>query len=326
MVLKKLIKMNRGWVTNKIQPIALGLLTVALWGSNPTVTKIGIAGVTPLQYAMLRAILASGFYILTLLVVSKNFMRAIRKLRFMDYIMLVAVGLLQTTVFFYALAVGVSYVPAGIAAVLVNTQPLFTVFFSVIIFKERLSLKAGLGIVVAFLCIPLVVIPQLHGDANAKGFIILIIGAVAWSASILIFKRSVPRDFSPFFVAILQMWFGTTALVLLTGIFSKVNFSAIPLTTEWSLLYTATLGTCIPYTLWFFLLRRFQASYISTFTFMIPVFGLFFGVILLGEKLSPIQILGVSGVIAGVMMVVLTPVKNNRSSLKIEVPQTRKGF
>jgi len=49
---------------------------------------------------------------------------------------------------------------------------------------------------------------------------------------------------------------------------------------------------------------------------MIPVFGLFFGVILLGEKLSPIQILGVSGVIAGVMMVVLTPIKNNRSFLK----------
>ncbi len=208
---------------------------------------------------MLRAILASGFYILTLLVVGKNFILAIRKLRFKDYIMLGVVGLLQTTVFFYALAVGVSYVPAGIAAVLVNTQPLFTVFFSVIIFKERLSLRAGLGIVVAFLCIPLVVIPQLHGDTNAKGFIILMIGAVAWSASILIFKRSVPRDLNPFFVAILQMWFGTTVPALLTGIFSKVNFSAIPPITEWSLLYTATLGTFPLY------LVVFLASTISGF-------------------------------------------------------------
>ncbi len=312
--------MNRVRVINKIQPIALGLLTVALWGSNPTATKIGIAGVAPLQYAMLRATLASGFYILTLLVVGRNFIAALRKLRFTDYVMLGVVGLLQTTVFFYALAVGVSYVPAGIAAVLVNTQPLFTVFLSVTIFKERLSLKAGLGIVVAFLCIPLVVIPQLHGDANAKGFIILIIGAIAWSASILIFKRSVPRNLNPFFVAILQLWFGTTVLTLLTGIFSKINFSTIPPITEWSLLYTATLGTCIPYTLWFFLLRRFQASYISTYTFLIPVFGLGFGVVLLGERLSPIQMLGVSGVIAGVMMVVMASAKNNQPSLKEERP------
>jgi len=309
--------MNRVRVMNQIQPIALGLLTVALWGSNPTATKIGIAGVTPLQYAMLRAILASGFYILTLLVVGRNFIAALRKLRFTDYVVLGVVGLLQTTVFFYALAVGISYVPAGIAAVLVNTQPLFTVFLSVAIFKERLSLKAGLGIAVAFLCIPLVVIPQLHGDATAKGFIILIIGAIAWSASILIFKRSVPRDLNPFFVAMFQMWFGATVLTLLTGIFSKINFSTIPPITEWSLLYTATLGTFIPFTLWFFLLRRFQASYISTYTFLIPVFGLFFGVVLLGERLSPIQILGVSGVIAGVMMVVWSQRKTiNQSSLK----------
>lgn len=298
---------------DQIQPIALGLLTVALWGSNPTATKIGIAGVTPLQYAMLRAMIASGFYILTLPLVGRNFIAALKKLRFKDYVMLGFVGLLQTTAFFYALAVGVSYVPAGIAAVLVNTQPLFTVFFSVMIFREHLSLKAGVGIAVAFLCIPLVVIPQLHGASSAKGFIILILGAIAWSTSILIFKRGVPRGLNPFFVAIFQMWFGSTVLVLLTGISSGINFSTIPPTTEWSLLYTATLGTCIPYTLWFFLLRRFQASYISTYTFLIPVFGLGFGMVLLGERLSPIQILGVSGVIAGVMIVVMASAKNNRS-------------
>lgn len=297
-------------VKSRIEPIALGLLVVALWGSNPTAVKIGIAGITPLQYAMLRAVLASGFYLLALVVVGRGFVEAIKKLSFKDYVVLVLVGLLQTTVFFYALAVGVSYVPAGIAAVLINTQPLFTAFFSVIIFKERLSFKAGLGIAIAFLCIPLVVIPQLHGSTSLKGVAILIIAAVAWSSSILIFKRNVPRSFSPLFVAILQMWLGTTALVLLTGIFSKINFTAIPLTTEWSLLYTAAIGTCIPYTLWFFLLRRFKATYISTYTFLIPVFGLFFGVVVLGEKLLPIEMLGVSGVIAGVMIVVLSSVKN----------------
>lgn len=293
-------------------PIALGLLTVALWGSNPTATKIGIAGVTPLQYAMLRAVLASGFYALALFIVGRGFVNALKKLRFRDYVMLGLVGLLQTTAFFYALAVGVYYVSAGIAAVLVNTQPLFTVFFSIIIFRERISLKTGLGIAVAFLCIPLVVIPQLHGAASAKGSIILILGAIAWSASILIFKKGVPRDFNPFFVAILQMWFGTVILVLLTGISSKIDFNTIPPITEWSLLYTAVLGTCIPYTLWFFLLRRFKASHISMYTFLIPVFGLFFGVILLGERLSPIQIIGVSGVIIGVIMVVLASAKNNQ--------------
>ncbi len=31
--------MNRGWVTNKIQPIALGLLTVALLGKQPNCNK-----------------------------------------------------------------------------------------------------------------------------------------------------------------------------------------------------------------------------------------------------------------------------------------------
>ncbi|HEQ78312.1 MAG TPA: DMT family transporter [Euryarchaeota archaeon] len=303
--------MNWTRVMNRIEPIALSLLLFALWGSNPTAVKIGITGVTPLQYAMLRAVIASGFYILMMLVLGKDFMIAIRSLRFTDYIILALVGLLQTTVVFYALAVGVSYVPAGIATVLISTQVLFTVFFSVIIFRERLSLKAVLGIAVAFLSIPIVVIPQLHGAASAKGFIILIIAAVAWSASAIIFKRSVPRSLNPIFVAMLQMWFGATALVLITIMSSKINFNTIPTITGWSLLYTATLGTCIPYTLWFFLLRRFQLSYISTYTFLVPVFGLFFGVVLLGERLLPIQILGVSGVIIGVMTVAFASVKNS---------------
>jgi drug/metabolite transporter (DMT)-like permease len=41
------------------------------------------------------------------------------------------------------------------------------------------------------------------------------------------------------------------------------------------------------YLAWFWLLRRYLASRISVFSFMTPLFGVTFGVLILGEPLTP---------------------------------------
>lgn len=54
---------------------------------------------------------------------------------------------------------------------------------------------------------------------------------------------------------------------------------------------------------WFWLLRRYLASNLAVFSFITPLFGVTFGVLLLGEPLSLNFILGAVCVLLGVTMV-----------------------
>jgi drug/metabolite transporter (DMT)-like permease len=59
------------------------------------------------------------------------------------------------------------------------------------------------------------------------------------------------------------------------------------------------------YLAWFWLLRRYLASRISVFSFMTPLFGVSFGVLLLGEPLTPVFAGGALLVLAGISVVSL---------------------
>jgi drug/metabolite transporter (DMT)-like permease len=55
--------------------------------------------------------------------------------------------------------------------------------------------------------------------------------------------------------------------------------------------------------LWFWLLTVYPASQLGVLLFLTPVFGIIFGVVLLGESVQPRFILGSTLVIAGIALV-----------------------
>ena len=57
------------------------------------------------------------------------------------------------------------------------------------------------------------------------------------------------------------------------------------------------------YLVWFALIRVYPASTLSTFTFLTPLFGLLFGAVLLGERVSAALILALGLVAVGIWLV-----------------------
>ena len=55
--------------------------------------------------------------------------------------------------------------------------------------------------------------------------------------------------------------------------------------------------------LWFWLLRHGEASRVSAFYFLTPIFGLALGALLLGESVRPLDGLGLAAVAAGIVLV-----------------------
>lgn len=72
----------------------------------------------------------------------------------------------------------------------------------------------------------------------------------------------------------------------------------------WGSIFLQTaVGAFASYLAWMWMLRHYPATQMSTFTFLTPLFALVFGVLLLGEPLTPQLVLALLGVAAGIVLV-----------------------
>ncbi len=72
----------------------------------------------------------------------------------------------------------------------------------------------------------------------------------------------------------------------------------------WGSVFLQTVvGAFASYLTWMWMLRHYPATQISTFTFLTPVFALVFGVLLLGEPLTPQLLVALAGVATGIVLV-----------------------
>jgi drug/metabolite transporter (DMT)-like permease len=70
-----------------------------------------------------------------------------------------------------------------------------------------------------------------------------------------------------------------------------------------SMLALGVLGTAAAFTIYYKLLERADASYVSMTTYMIPVFGVILGALVLKEAITIERVLGCGLILLGVMVV-----------------------
>jgi drug/metabolite transporter (DMT)-like permease len=100
------------------------------------------------------------------------------------------------------------------------------------------------------------------------------------------------------------VWLLLSSCILLPGaaITGRFNFSITNIV--WASLVFQILIVCVVgMLLWFWLLTVYQASQLGVLSFLTPVFGIVFGVVLLGEPVEPQFILGAALVLAGIALV-----------------------
>jgi probable blue pigment (indigoidine) exporter len=95
-------------------------------------------------------------------------------------------------------------------------------------------------------------------------------------------------------------------LLLMIAIATE-DLSATRWTTSFvsGLAYLTLVGTALTFLLWFRLLQDSEVSRLSTYNFLVPVFGVALGVLLLGEVIRWMTGIGVLLVLVGVLVVSL---------------------
>jgi drug/metabolite transporter (DMT)-like permease len=120
----------------------------------------------------------------------------------------------------------------------------------------------------------------------------------------IVYTRNNLRGLQPLAAPAGQMIMATLYLLPLALLFDRPFSIPMPsLAAVGSMLALGVLGTAAAFTVYYKLLERADASYVSMTTYMIPVFGVILGAIVLNEAITPERVFGCGLILLGVMVV-----------------------
>lgn len=226
-------------------------------------------------------------------------------------------GLLAGILFggeFVCIFFGLTLTTASRMAVFLYTAPCFTALgLHWFVAGEKMRRVQWLGIVVAFCGIALAFADGfLHADTNGApalrgiaGDALAVLGGLFWAATTVVVRASSLAHASASKTLFYQLAVSAVLLLALALGLGQTHVdvaSVTPLALA-SLAYQAIVVAFISYLTWFWLLTRYMASRLSVFSFLTPIFGVTFGVVLLGEHFTLRFMIAAAMVLAGIALV-----------------------
>ncbi len=283
--------------------IDLLLFCVAIvWGLNFTVVKYSIAYFNPLSFNAFRFALAALF--MWIIVLKRGETITIHK---GDLLPLIGLSLLGQFLYQMVFITGIHLTLAANTSVMLSTSPIWVALFSHFFSDEKLTPNRIAGILLAFLGILFIISGGEKSFSISShsvwGDLIVLLAALIFGIYTLLLKSMLKR-YTPLHLNTLTLTFGGGALFLagLPGIFS-VPYSQVTLPAYLGIFYSGLLSIALAYMIWNKGLKSVGAIHTSAYQNLVPVFGLFFGVVLLKEKLHFIQYIGAICTIFGVILI-----------------------
>jgi drug/metabolite transporter (DMT)-like permease len=286
--------MTRASVTPGL--VVVLLLVAMLWGSAFVGIKFGLESLSPGHLTLLRQVVASLCFIPYLLVTKRKLFPRWRDLPF-----LFLLGLLGYSIYHVALNYGELEVSAGTASLIIATAPAFTAIFAVLLLSERLASVGWFGLLLSFGGVVLIVV----GDTPELGFnlyALLILLAAIVTALYQTLQRPLFKTYSAVEVTAFATWAGTLPLfIFLPGFIQELSSASV--NSLWSGLYLGIFPSAIAYSLLAYAISKLPVTLVAAYLYTVPVFGLFFSWLLLGEIPTSLTLLGGLIALVGIVMV-----------------------
>ncbi|MBP3892471.1 MAG: DMT family transporter [Atopobiaceae bacterium] len=269
---------------------ALATISCALWGSAFAFVKLGyelfgVSADSPEQqilFAGMRFALAGLLVVAGDSLVHRRLVLPTRD----DLLPILLLSLCQTTLQYAPFYVGLAHARGINASLVEGTSTFIGITVAALVFRqERLTPRKVFGCLLGFAGVALVVLRG--GDSlgafslQGEGLILASLIAVAFSACLI---RDYGAERDPIMLAGWQFLVGGMTLACV-GLVCGARLSVPSPFAAAVLLYLAALSA-IAYSLWSLLLKHNPVSRVAMYEFLIPVFGVLFSVLFLGERLQ----------------------------------------
>jgi drug/metabolite transporter (DMT)-like permease len=201
---------------------------------------------------------------------------------------------------------GLLYTDAGRSVVFVYLSPfVVTIGAHFFLRGDRLTFLKGLGLVLAFAGIFFVFQgkPKAAKSTMIFGDILQIAAAVFWGATTVYIKKFMAEKIHPINTFLYQLVFSIPILLIVSLVLESRWIYQIDLTIIASMFYQSIIMAFISLVIWFKLIHEYSVSRLTAFTFFTPIFGVLFGIVLLGEEFTSSLMVGLPLVCLGIFIV-----------------------
>lgn len=278
--------------------MALGIAFVAMWSSAFTSARIVVAYAPPFLALFVRFLISG----LVALAIGRALGQRIR-LSQAEWRAVVIFGVCQNALYLGLNFEAMRTVEASVAVVIASLLPLIVAGLGRVFLGERLSALALLGLVLGFLGVLVIMAARLGRGADPWGLALCVAGVLALSVATLM-VRGASGGGNLWVVVGLQMLVGSLALLPVSALLETWTVTwSWPLL--WAFLYTVFLPGIAATMIWFVLVRRIGPTRAAAFHFLNPFLGVATAALILGERVTLRDVIGVAIIMAGILMVQL---------------------
>jgi drug/metabolite transporter (DMT)-like permease len=282
--------------------LALVLITM-IWGNSFIAIKHAVQFLTPMELTILRFIPAAVAFAALLLPTQRtSFWAMVRK----DGLSLILLGMIGFVGYNIALITGEQKIAAGTASLIVpSLNPVLTFILSSIFLKERPTVKKGAGLVLASIGL-YIIVRYASGERIVLSYLLYVfvtmLAPLCFATYTILGKPLVTR-YPP-----LQVTGGATIAAAIPLLFwidgdLMAKLPTLPATVWLSIAFLSFLCTVFAFVVWAWALQKMEASQVGSFTYLVPLFGVSFSQVILGESITLALVIGGAILLGGVYII-----------------------
>ena len=283
---------GRAWGT------AAALFYIFLWASAYVPSKIGVLESSPLWFLAVRFAVSGAVALAIARALGAPLPRTGR-----EWLVVAVLGVLGNALYLGLTYEALRHLASGVGAIVASTNPLLLAIVAPWVLREPLTAWKIAGMVCGFGGVIAIVAARAGTGTAAPGDVALAFGGVVASVgSTIVFKKWC-GDLDLRSVTALQLLAAGAAvlpLAMLTEGAPHAHWTWQFVTSFAYVVLVMSVGASL---LWFWLLTHGEASRVSAYYFLTPVFGLAIAAVLLREPVGVHDLFGLSAIAAGITLV-----------------------
>ena len=277
------------------------ILLSAIWGGAFTLNKIALNTFTPEVIVAGRLISGSIFLVALIYFLYKKFTINISQINY--YLFMSLVGIVIP---FIAIITGQKNIDSAMAGILMATMPISTILLSHIFLEdEKMNQQKFIGFIISFLGVFVLIYRKdlFVNNSISETFesqLLVILGATLYAFAAIYGKKYKITD--PLSASTGTILFATFFMTIYLIFIDESNPSYSSLFLDINILLLGILCTAIATIIYFQILQTEGASFLSIMNFLIPLWAILFGIIILQDQFSWNYIIGLVVILFGIKL------------------------
>jgi drug/metabolite transporter (DMT)-like permease len=285
----------------KARLYACFVLVYLVWGSSFLVARVGVIDLPPLLFTSLRSLIGGTLLLGFALYRRNRLPDSLREWRQVFFFSLVLIALSSGSSTF-----ALKYIPSNEVALLNASMALWIAGLGTLgPHGQKLSVPSLIGLALGFVGVGLLVWPREMRLTPHVGWQLLVLAAAfVWASGTIVYRNTTlllgPIAFNAMIMLVGGVVLGTAGIV--TGELPDWHW-------EWrgmsAIVFLAVFASAITYTAFTWLMKNARTDRVATFAYVNPAIATVLGWLVLGETLTPQQVLGMLVVLGGVVLVTM---------------------